>query len=414
MATQQQPQMMTFPALQQQGMARPPAPKMPTPGQAPGGYQPAPGGSPYNPPNAPTPTPGGGAPPSWGGVPWQAGGAGNPGGYNGPPAPPQRPNVDPGHAPPAQHPPAQPGPQTPGNPSQPVQPQGGPAYQGPNLEAMWSDLAKGGNANFHPGGYQGPGQLDAYRGSNFQAPQVQQRGQFTPSQGGAQVDQRTQQSVMEALGRPSRYGAPEVGAAFDVLNHRLTQQGNSDKQMIDEDMASRGIYASTTAGGRLGDLATNLNQQRADFSTNLATDQARNYQSDRASAISQAMGYGGQQFSQGLAGFGANQGAGQQRFLQEQAAGEFGLNQNNQNYTQQADQYGRNQQEGLNKFNSGLDQAQFGLNQNNQNFNQRYSGTQGLQGFGQASFDNQLRTSQFNSDQDYRNNQMILQSLGYL
>lgn len=353
-----------------------------------------------------------------------------------PPAPAPQPQQQPSPVPQPQQPPhpAAPPPNNQPPPYQqaPNNPQpNGPQQSMPNLQSMWERMFSGAGfgggpqSTYKPGGYQGPGTLNAHQDANYQAPQVQGQGNFTAPQGGQQVDQRTQQSVLQALGMPSRYGAPEVGAAFDVLNHRLTQQGNVDRQNIDADMASRGIYSSTTAGGKLGDLATNLNQQRADFATNLATDQAKTFQGDRASAISQAMGYGGQQFGQGLSTFGANQNAGQQRFLQEQAAGEFGLNQNNQNFNQEATQHGINQQEGLNKFNSGLDTAQFGLNQNNQNFNQGQQANQqtynqrigalaGLQNFGQQGYQNQLDTSRFNSDQDYRQNQLLLQSLGYL
>lgn len=470
----QAPQYPTFASLQQQQVGRPPAPKPPQPtGQVPpnggnsfdqhggwnmqqtdvGSHNPkldpssiqmhpsgapvGPGGSPYQGGQA---TPGGGAPTGYGGSPYHQGqgtpGGGAPVGWGGSPYNPPGGQEHPTPAPAPRPPAPAPQPQAPQGPGgyqggvPPWSPQGGgqgggggsyqpPAYPTggaglPPVQSMWEKLAQGGGSNFQPGGYQGPGQLNAYQRSTFQGPQAQQQGHFDPSQSGAQVDQRTQQSVLQALGNPSRYGAQQVGDAYDVLNRRLTQGGNADLQRINEDMASRGIYASTTAGGRMGDLATNLNQQRADYATQLSTDQARNYQSDRASAISQAMGFGGQQFGQGLQGFEANQGAGQQRYNQEMGAGQFGLQQNQQNFSQQAQQYGANQQEGLNNFNSGLDRAQFGLNQNNQNFNQRLQGTQGLQNFGQQSFNNQLQGAQFNSDQDYRNNDLLLRSLGML
>lgn len=423
----------TFQGLQRQGMARPPSAARYAAAESvdyaqPGGWGSMPGaGGGQAPGSGSTPGQGQPRPPAPAPPP-----PGYPPGYKGPQVDQSHPGGPPVTVPrppqPAPPPNNQPPPyqQAPNNPQQ-----NGPQPSMPNVQSMWERMFSGAGfqggpqSNYSPSGYQGPGTLNAHHDANYQGPQVQGQGTFTAPQGGQQVDQRTQQSVLQALGMPSRYGAPEVGAAFDVLNHRLTQQGNADKQTIDADMASRGLFSSTTAGGKLGDLATNLNQQRADFATNLATDQARNYESDRAQAISQAMGYGGQQFGQGLETFGANQNAGQQRFLQEQAAGEFGLSQNNQNFNQEATQHGINQQEGLNKFNSGLDTAQFRLNQNNQNFNQGAQANQqtynqrtgalvGLQNFGQQGYQNQLDTSRFNSDQDYRNNQLLLQSLGYL
>lgn len=363
----QQPQYQSFTTLQQQGQARPPKPApQPVPGQAPGAGV-TPGAQPYrDPPVAYTE----------------------------------------GRRPDTSQMIRNPNPQQPNLPRQNGQPDLAGGWQQIYDHIRDANFQGGPQSNYQPGGYRGPGQAGA--------PQVQAQGHFEAPQGGQQVDQRTQDAVMQALGQPSRYDSGVANDTFNVLNRQLTQRGNADYQRINEDMASRGIYASTTAGGRLGDLATNLNNQRADFATNIATDQARNYQSDRASAIAQAMGYGGQQFQQGLGTFGANQSAGAQR------------------YGQEAQTYGARQQEGLNQFNSGLDLAQFGLGQNNQNYNQAYTtfganqganaqaygqrtgALGGLQNFGQAQFGNQLQTSQFNADQDYRNNQLILQSLGYL
>lgn len=421
----QQPQYPTFTGLQQQGVARPP---QATWGATPGAAQQA-QGTVYGEGRRPDPS-----------QMLRASG--------------QQPQVDQSR-PPAQTP--QQVPQSGAHPPQAQQPmqrdpqpqfqqaQGQPQNYSPqpmpNLQNEWQHLydtsqgqghfGGGPQSSYSPGGYQGPGNLHAYQGSNYQGPQVQAQGHFNAPQGGQQVDQQTQQSIMQALGNPSRYGGQQAQDTFNVLNRQLTQSGNADYNRINEDMARRGLYYSTTAGGRLGDLATNLNNQRADYATQIATDQARNYQTDRASAIGQAMGFGGQQFGQGLQTFGANQDAGQQRFNQQMGAGQFGLQQNNQNFNQQYQQYGANQQEGLNRFNSGLDQAQFGLNQNNQNFNQRYNtfganqaanqqayGQQmgaigGMQNFGQQGFNNQYQTAQFNADQQNENTRLQLAMLGY-
>lgn len=437
----------TFQSLQQQGQARPP--KMPAVQQ----------GMPYQ-------SATGQSPQGWGQTPGQGGQAPGQGQTPGStPAPAPAPQPPQPQVPPGQHPtyggpqidPSHPGVpggvhlpptgQTPQHSNQPppfqqVQnwQQQGAGQANPNLQGMWQQLwgqgqhpgsfQGGGGANFQPGGYQGPGNFNGYQGSNFQGPQVQQQGHFQAPQGGQQVDQANQQSVLQALMNPSRYGSDQAKSTFDVLNRQLTQQGNADYQRINEDMASRGLYNSTTAGGRLGDLATNLGNQRADFATTIANNQAQTYGQDRAQAIQQAMGYGGQQFQQGAQGFGLNQQAGQQRYDQQMGAGQFGLQQNAQNFGQQAQQYGLNQGEAMNKYNAGLNNAQFGLQQQGQNygqqantfglnqaanqqgFNQQLAGVTGLQNYGQQGFQNQLATAGFNAQQDQAQTQMWLQMLG--
>lgn len=339
----------------------------------------------------------------------------------------------------------------------------------PNLEGGWNSLQNYANvgqatpgynpSNYSVQGYQGPGQLNAYRQSSYDpgayrngaAPMAGPGGQMTFQNGalGGITDNATFASILQGLANPSRYGAGEVGQAYNVLNNQLTQQGNADYNRINEDMARRGLYASTTAGGRLGDLATNLNQQRADLATNLLTDQAKNYQSDRASAISQALGYGGQQFNQNLGGFNANLGAQGQNFGQNLQAGQFNeglaqnafqnnlgrnqflLGQNAQNFGQQAQQFGANQSEAQNRFNSGLAQQNFNLGQNQQNFNQSQGAFQdqqaanqqtfnqllasltGQQGYQQQGFQNQLATQQMNNDQQQAYINSLLQMMGY-
>lgn len=227
----------------------------------------------------------------------------------------------------------------------------------PDVSRAWQDLYTG-------------------AGSTAPAPRVQPTDTFTAPSSASGVSSKVRESIMAALGDPSRYGSEEAGKTFDVLNSRLEQTGGAARKRIDEDMARRGIHASTTAGGYLGDLETNQGQQRANFATEIGLDQAKNYQSDRASAIAQAMGYGGQEFDQGLAGFEANQGAGAQRFNQENTAGRFRFDQDQQDY------------------------------------NQRTGAIEGLEKFGQQGFDNQMTTAGFNADQDYRNTDMWLRMLG--
>lgn len=309
----------------------------------------------------------------------------------------------------------------------------------PNLSQLWQQQYMNarqmqaptpGTANYQPSQFQGGGSVQAPGGPLAQAPTAQGRESFTGSPGANAVGGMTQQQVMEMLQNPSRYGASEVGKAYDVLNNRLTQSGNADKQRIDEEMASRGLFASTTAGGRLGDLASNLNRQRADFATELGIDQARNFQGDRTSAINAALGYGDQRFGQDIAGFEANQGAGAQAFGQEATAAQLREMFGGNNFTRQieAGEFGENQ--AGNRFNADIARNQFLLNQRGQNtqagfqqfganldanqqaYNQRTGSIQGLQGYGQQGFENQYDTAQLNDQRQRDQQQFLLQMLG--
>lgn len=121
-----------------------------------------------------------------------------------------------------------------------------------------------------------------------------------------------QKSIQDALANPSPYNSDNFKSQFDVASQGLNQQYNADYQRINEDMSRRGIYNSTIAGGRLGDLASNQATAKSNLATNMLNASAANYGQDRSNAIAQALGYGGQDFSQALQGYNANQGQSQQ------------------------------------------------------------------------------------------------------
>lgn len=291
----------------------------------------------------------------------------------------------------------------------------------------------------------------------IQAPANERTGQFSP--GANPLDMQLQRALMGAVQNPSAYGSDVVGQTYDMLNRRLGQGYDAERQRINEDMARRGLYNSSIAGGRLGDLATNQAYAQQDLATNLLRDQAQTYGQDRTSALGQAMGYSGQTFGNQLAGFQANQSATGQNFQQELAtrafqgdqqamqvlnalqqstfgresqAQQFGQNLQQQQFAsneqdrmlnallgvsgfnQQAGQQGYQNQLSSQGFQQGLEAQRFGQAQSGYqtNANQQQQALQNLLGYGQQGFSNQMETARFNQAQDAQLVSLLLGLLG--
>lgn len=197
-----------------------------------------------------------------------------------------------------------------------------------------------------------------------------QQGMFNPTAGGAgssgsggysnPLDPQIQAVLEGQLANPSRYDMPLVRDTFDMLNRQLSEGYNTQANQVDEEMASRGLYNSTTAGGRLGDLRTNQARAQADMAQNLLMDQARTYSGDLNAATGAGMDFG-----------------------------RYGQGEDQRKFTNQAQVYGMN-----------ADQ--------NQRAWQNYAG------YGQQAFDNQMATANYNQNQDVINNQLLMQLLGGL
>ncbi len=227
-------------------------------------------------------------------------------------------------------------------------------------------------------------------------PFAQNSNRFGFESGG--VGDATRESVLEGLNNPSRFDSQTAQDTFDRLNASLQQQFGTREQGINTDLARRGIFQSTVAGGKLGDLGIENARAQSDLAGNIALEQARTFQGDRTSAIQNALGFDQQQFGQqiGQAGFNFNTDLSARGFNQGLAQDDF----NNRSRTNQT------------RFDQGL--QSFGANEAAQgrSFNERNTNINNLFGFGQQQFNNQLDTARFNSDVDFRNNDQLLRSLG--
>jgi hypothetical protein len=102
-------------------------------------------------------------------------------------------------------------------------------------------------------------------------------------QSGSSVTNTLQQQLLRQLGilenAPSRFDDPGFKAARDASRANLEAEFSAERQRIDEEMARRGLSASSIASGRMGDLAGQqaraLATMEADFLKEAAMTQAQ-------------------------------------------------------------------------------------------------------------------------------------------
>jgi hypothetical protein len=214
------------------------------------------------------------------------------------------------------------------------------------------------------------------------------------NQQGVYGQQGIEKLIGESLAKPSAYDSDQALATFNRLNSQLSEGFGVERQRIAEEMTRRGVGDSTIHGGRLGDVAIQQARAQSDLAGQIATQQAQQYQQDRASALQQALGYGG--FQDGR---------------QQQALGNLlGFSGMQNDFQQQ--QF--NNQMGVNQFNAGQNQQQFqnqfAQQQNAQGVQQQ--NLQNLLGYGQQSFQNQMATANMNNQYQQQQLDFLMSLLG--
>lgn len=266
--------------------------------------------------------------------------------------------------------------------------------------------------------------------------------------GTGRVGVAQEQQTYDSLINPSRYTSDVAMDTFNRLRRGVDEQFGVNKQQIAEEMARRGIDASTIHGGRLGDALIQHDRTLADLAGQITTQQAETYGQDRSLALQNAMGYNQQEFGNALNSFNANlagqaqsdssnlaalntqlQGYAQgratnaQNFGQNLSAQGFNREGQNQQFTQGLSKSGFNNTVRQNNLQSLMQSLGYDMDANNlafnqgmaqhqSNFNNRQSALNTLLGFGQNQFNNQLASSEFNNNMDQQNIQQILQLLG--
>jgi hypothetical protein len=105
-------------------------------------------------------------------------------------------------------------------------------------------------------------------------------------QSGSSVTNTLQQQLLRQLGilenAPSRFDDPGFKAARDAARANLEAEFGADRQRIDEEMARRGLSASSIASGRMGDLAGQQARALATMDADFLKEAAMTQAQDRA------------------------------------------------------------------------------------------------------------------------------------
>ena len=91
-------------------------------------------------------------------------------------------------------------------------------------------------------------------------------------------------SILRALNNPSRYASGAFDSSLNSGMATLQRSFGAQQKQIDEEMARRGVGASSIASGYYGDLAGQQANAQASLLSGLLTNQANNEATDRAQA----------------------------------------------------------------------------------------------------------------------------------
>lgn len=118
------------------------------------------------------------------------------------------------------------------------------------------------------------------------------------------IGSQLQTSVANALASPSRYDLPQVQQVQQALTAQLQQQFNASQTQLNEQMASRGLSASSIGAGYQGDLTGQDNTALANMNASLIQNQAATSAADQSAALG-----AGQAYQTGQQNYGLNTGA---------------------------------------------------------------------------------------------------------
>lgn len=119
--------------------------------------------------------------------------------------------------------------------------------------------------------------------------QGQQPGQQSPAFGAAQgqtgMTSNVQTALAQMLANPSAYNTDAVMGTYNRLAGQIDDQYNQQDTRINEEMARRGIYDSSIAGGRLADSNIARRSASVELADRLAQQQAEKFDQARQAAL---------------------------------------------------------------------------------------------------------------------------------
>jgi len=178
------------------------------------------------------------------------------------------------------------------------------------------------------------------------APQAQPVQQFGGSQQAQQMRQNLQQQLQEFSAAPSRFDAQAFQQIRGAQAANLQAEYGAQQKALNEELARRGLSASSVGGGRMGDLAGQQARALADLDAQLLQRAAETQAQDRAQLLQAGQGLAELAGSQDLSQFEANRVAQAAEFENQLRAAQFGQQQYEQG-TQQALQAAQAEQAGM-------------------------------------------------------------------
>lgn len=125
-------------------------------------------------------------------------------------------------------------------------------------------------------------------------------GLSTPPPTGDQTTGQAQAAVADTLANPNPYNSQNMQQIQAALQGNLTQQFSAQQKALDEQMAARGIGASSISGGYYGDLAGQQANAEANMNAQLLQSAAGLQQTGQLAGVQDALGLQNQVGTQGL------------------------------------------------------------------------------------------------------------------
>jgi len=160
-----------------------------------------------------------------------------------------------------------------------------------------------------------------------QAPQVKPAQQYAGSQQGQQMRQQLQQQLQSFGAAPSRFDTQAFQQIRGAQAQNLQAEYQGQQKALNEDLARRGLFASSIGGGRLGDLAGQQARALANLDAELLSRAADTQAADRAQLLSAGQGLAELAGAQDLQQFEANRVGQAAEFEQGLRSAEFGQQQ---------------------------------------------------------------------------------------
>ena len=160
-----------------------------------------------------------------------------------------------------------------------------------------------------------------------QAPQGQPFAQFGGSQQAQQVRTGMLGALQQQLAAPTRFDTEAFQKIRQAQSAQLGAEYQAEQSRLNEELARRGLSASSIGGGRMGDLAGQQARALAQLDDQLLQQAAQTQAQDRLAALQAAQGFSELAGAQDLAQFEANRVAQAAQFQQALQQAQFGQQQ---------------------------------------------------------------------------------------